>query len=261
MDFLPKVRTEDGIVFIEINNPPLNIIDNGVITAILSILDEVESDPSCRALVLSGAGEKGFSAGASVEEHRPEQAPDMIKQMVRLFERLHNTPLVTLAAIHGVCFGGGAELALACDFIVASEDVKFSIPEITLGCYPPFAMLQLPTQIGNRRAKEMILSGKGINAEIMSSFGLANLIVPRNELIEAATGFLQKILINPPDIVSLTLKRMRMLESSNSFSDNQQMGQLFLEDLMSHPDYIEGITSFLDKRKPAWGNMRMKEKR
>jgi enoyl-CoA hydratase/carnithine racemase len=95
----------------------------------------------------------------------------------------------------------------------------------------------------------------------MSSFGLANLIVPRNELIEAATGFLQKILINPPDIVSLTLKRMRMLESSNSFSDNQQMGQLFLEDLMSHPDYIEGITSFLDKRKPAWGNMRMKEKR
>ncbi len=223
-----------------------------MIASILSIIDEVENDPSCRALVLSGAGEKGFSAGASVEEHRPEQAPEMIEQMVNLFGRLHNTSLVTLAAIHGVCFGGGAELALACDFIVASEDVNFSIPEISLGCYPPFAMLQLPTQIGNRRAKEMILSGKGINAEKMSSLGLANLIVPRVDLIEGATGFLQNILINPSSIVSLTLKRMRMLENSNSSFDLMQMGNLFLEDLMSHPDYIEGITSFLEKRKPVW---------
>ncbi|DAC51774.1 MAG TPA: hypothetical protein HA340_01330 [Candidatus Thalassarchaeaceae archaeon] len=241
-----------SIALLEINNPPVNIIDSAVIMGLINTLNDLGNDPFCRAVIISGAGEKGFSAGASVAEHLPEEAPEMIEKMVNLLKTMHSTQLITIATVHGFCFGGGAEVALACDFVIASEDAKFGIPEITLGCYPPFAMLQLPNLVGIRKAKEMILSGRAIKAEDAKKIGLINLIVGQDALEESAIEFLTPILNNPPRIVALTLTRLREIESLGTLDGHQKMGQLFIDDLCTHPDYIEGITSFLEKRKPSW---------
>jgi len=254
-DFVQLIRG-DGVATLIIDNPPVNIVDSDVLASLVSALDELEADPLCRAVILTGAGEKGFSAGASVQEHLPKQAPQMIEKMTILLERMHVTPLVTVAAVHGICLGGGAEVALACDFVIASENSKIGIPEITLGCYPPFAMVQLPGLIGKRKAKEMILTGRPVQAEEAERIGLINQVTSRDNLMKSATDFLLPILNNPPRIVALTLSRLRALEPFISSPGHRMMGQLFVSDLVSHPDYVEGITSFLEKREASWKGKR-----
>ena len=251
-----SVVVENGVALVTINNPPVNIIDSSVLTSLVATLDSLEADPLCRAMILIGAGEKGFSAGASVEEHLPDVAPDMIAQMTNILERLHATPLVTVAAVHGICFGGGAEVVFGCDFVIASENTKIGIPEITLGCYPPFAMVQLPSLVGMRKTKEMVLSGRAVRAEEAKEIGLVNGVVKAEELLDSCHSFLTPILKNPPRIVALTLARLRSLETLVGEPGHKKMGAAFLTDLMTHPDYIEGMTSFLEKRKPHWKGKR-----
>lgn len=246
----------DGVAIVTIDNPPVNIVDSAVLSALLSILDELEADPLCRAMILRGAGEKGFSAGASVEEHLPAAAPAMIEQMTTLLERMHATPLVTVAAVHGICLGGGAEVALACDFVIAAEGSKIGIPEITLGCYPPFAAVQLPGLVGIRKAKEMILSGRALRCDEALACGLVNDVVELEELLPASKDFLSPILRNPPRIVALTLARLRALTPLLDQPGHRKMGEAFLSDLLTHPDYNEGMNSFLEKRKPKWKGKR-----
>lgn len=247
---------DEGVALVTIENPPVNIIDSFVLTTLISTLDELEANPLCRAMILTGAGEKGFSAGASVEEHLPQAAPAMIEQMTTLLERMHTTPLVTLAAVHGICLGGGAEVALACDFVIAAKGSRIGIPEITLGCYPPFAAVQLPSLVGIRKTKEMILSGRALKSEEALACGLVNKVVAPGELLTKSGNFLSPILRNPPRIVALTLARLRALDTLVEQPGHRNMGEAFLSDLLTHPDYNEGMNSFLEKRKPKWKGKR-----
>jgi len=256
MSELISIERDQSVALVTINNPPVNIVDSAVLSELLSTLNLLEADPLCRALILTGGGEKGFSAGASVEEHLPTAAPQMIGQMTEILERLLESPLVTLAAVHGICLGGGAELALGCDFVIASNDTKIGIPEITLGCYPPFAMVQLPDLVGIRKAKEMVLSGRAISADEALQFGLVNSVVSRKELQGACRNLLTPILKNSPRIVALTLSRLRSLQTLVNDAGHKKMGGAFLSDLMTHPDYNEGMNSFLEKRKPNWKGKR-----
>ncbi len=242
----------DSILVIEINNPPVNIVDSKVIEALLLAFEQAEADLDCRAVIITGAGNKGFSAGASIEEHLPDQAPAMIEGMTVLLECLERTPLLTLAAIHGICLGGGAEVALACDLIIATDDCKIGIPEITVGCYPPFAMLQLPSMVGMRRAKQMILSGTPISGSQAEKIGLVNNCTTYDSLMDESLEMLASILSNPPQIVEVALRKLRSLDIQSDRTTHRVMGEGFLEDLVKHPDYIEGLTAFLEKRNPEW---------
>ncbi|HJN55292.1 MAG TPA: enoyl-CoA hydratase/isomerase family protein [Candidatus Poseidoniales archaeon] len=235
-----------------IDNPPLNIIDAEVMGGLLSALSEAESDATCRAFILYAAGDRGFSAGASVAEHMPGQAEAMIAGMSEVLTRFHATPLLTVAAVHGLCLGGGAEVALACDFVIATEDSRIGIPEITIGCYPPFAMLQLPSLVGTRRAKEMILSGRILQAQEAEGIGLVNRLVERDQLLKSADDIITPILSHSPSIVSIALARMRQLDRRVNTPDYFEMGSHFLSDLLDHPDYIEGLTAFEEKREANW---------
>ncbi len=256
MSEVVSVEKDDGIAIVTIDNPPVNIIDSSVLTALDEVLTRLEADPFCRAVVLRGAGEKGFSAGASVAEHLPDAAPAMIGQMTALLERMHSTPLVTVAALHGICLGGGAEVALAADFVIAAEGSRIGIPEITLGCYPPFAMVQLPTLVGMRKAKEMVLTGSAVKSEEAEQIGLVNRVVANDDLMEESKKLLRRVLRNPPRIVAMTIVRMRSLEPLLSDQGHRRMGEAFLSDLLTHPDYNEGMNSFLEKRTPQWKGKR-----
>jgi cyclohexa-1,5-dienecarbonyl-CoA hydratase len=252
-------KREGSVLVVEIENPPVNIIDSKVISVLIQALDEAEADTSCCAMVISGSGTKGFSAGASIEEHLPDQATGMIGGMTDLLERLGNTPLVTLAAVHGICLGGGAEVALACDFVVTSEDSRIGIPEITVGCYPPFAMLQLPSLVGMRRAKQMILTGTPISGQEAADTGLVSKCVRNEDLMRESMEMLAPILSNPPQVVEMALRNLRSLDTLLHTVGHRRMGERFLTDLILHPDYTEGLTAFLEKRDPEWQSDRSNE--
>jgi|TARA_B100000959_G_scaffold9951_1_gene10055 cyclohexa-1,5-dienecarbonyl-CoA hydratase len=251
---------ENGsVLVIEIENPPVNIIDSKVIASMVQAIDAAGSNTDCRAIVIVGAGDKGFSAGASIEEHLPEHAPEMIGKLVELLERLGETPLVTLAAVNGFCFGIGVEVALACDFIVVSEDCKMGIPEITVGCYPPFAMLQIPPSVGMRKAKQMILSGTPITGSEAEAIGLVNKCVPKEDLLRESMALLDPVLSNSPRIVEIALRNLRSLDQLVHGTGHRRMGERFISDLIDHPDYSEGLNAFLEKRKPEWQDGREPE--
>ena len=251
MSELVHIEVVESIAYVEIDNPPLNIVDDATLSAFIEAIDSLENTSSIRALVLSGAG-KSFSAGASIEEHLPAAAPEMISKMATTLERLHTTPLVTVAMAQGLCLGGGAEIALGCDFVIGADNLRIGIPEITVGSYPPFAMLQLPSLIGIQAAKEMILSGRLMEADEAQSSGLIAIIVPQDELRSTAESLLAPILKNSPSIVSLALLHMRELNRLLVDPGYSKMGQLFLADLLDHPDYLEGLTAFLEKRSADW---------
>ncbi|MBT4407049.1 MAG: enoyl-CoA hydratase/isomerase family protein [Euryarchaeota archaeon] len=249
---LVELFVENSTAYVCINNPPVNIVDAPVLDKLCQIIDTIEQDSSIRAMVLYSAGEKGFSAGASIEEHLPEVASSMIEQMTCILERLQETPLITLSEVHGLCLGGGAELAFACDFLISTSDAKIGVPEVTVGCYPPFAMMQLPNAVGMRIAKEIILSGRMISGERAYEIGLANKISSREEMRETTNNMLKPILRNPPNIISLTLAHLRNIQNGKTNPGHRVMGEGFITDLIENKDYFEGLTSFLEKRRPEW---------
>lgn len=246
------LKVEGQVAFVTINNPPVNIVDTPVLKQFNQIMDDLEKNPQVRALVLSASGDKGFSAGASIEEHLPDVAADMIEIMTSTLEALHSSSLLTVAEVHGLCLGGGAELAFACDFLITTPDAIIGVPEITVGCYPPFAMMQLPNTVGIRLAKEMILSGRTISGDRAYELGLANRVCSTGALRQTSEKLLKPMLKNPPHIVSLALKQMRNIQSLEMTPGHREMGSQFLGDLMNNEDYLEGLNSFLEKRRPEW---------
>jgi cyclohexa-1,5-dienecarbonyl-CoA hydratase len=204
-----------------------------------------------RLLAFSGAG-KHFSFGASVEEHRPEQVGGMLEGFHGLFRDLMETDVPTLALVRGQCLGGGLELASFCDRIVAEEGAMLGQPEIRLGVFAPMASLLLPWRCG-ARASELLLTGKAIDAGTAASWGLVDQVVAAGEGEGAVTGWLEETLL------PLSASSVRFARRASRWWLHRSLGQgieeleqLYLDDLMNTHDAVEGIQSFLEKRKPTW---------
>ena len=158
---------------IVLRHPPLNVIDIAMMEELAQSLAEIEARPDVSVIVISGDG-KAFSAGVDVAAHTPDKVDEMLTKFHAVIRALVATTKVTIAAVHGHCLGGGAELAMVCDIVYTTESAQWGFPEIKLGCYPPVACTALAALVGQKRAAELILTGRTISGKEAAEIGLAN---------------------------------------------------------------------------------------
>jgi enoyl-CoA hydratase len=249
-------ETEGGVAVIKFNRPKaLNAINPDVLTEVNQALDNIEKEPSIKVLVLTGEGEKAFVAGADISHMvnlSPLQARDFSRAGHELAFRLETLPIPVIACVNGFALGGGTEMALASDFIYASENAKFGQPEINLGVIPGFGGTQrLSRLVGKAMAKELCMTGAMIKAHEAKEIGLVNKVFPPDILWEETMKTAQ--LIASKGRVSLkAVKDCIQRGNDVDLRDGCFMEMDAFGLCMSSPDGKEGMTAFLEKRKPEF---------
>jgi len=241
------------IASIVLNRPPLNIINLEMLDELNAAWSEVE-DLKAQVAVLSGAGERAFSAGVDVADHMPDKIETMIEKFHHFVRRIRRSDCITIAAIQGHTLGGGAELAMMCDLIVAADDTQIGQPEISLGCYPPVAAAYLPGAVGFHKASEMVLVGEPVSAARAEQFGLINKVVPRANLSEAVDDYVDKLLAKSSTVLALTKRALREGAGHHFEKALDGLQDLYLRELVKTDDMGEGMNAFLEKRPPSWKN-------
>ncbi len=242
------LEKNERVLDVKLNIPPVNVVDTAGCKALAEKLKEAAKDETIAAVLLSGEG-KCFSAGASVEEHKKEPAQEMIPAFAAACQALYDMPVPTVALVHGFCFGGGFELALYADFIVADPGASFAVPEVKLAFFPPLACSALPGIVGRQNAAHMIFTGDTIDAQRAHTIGLVQQIVEQAEWGKIAKKFNR----SSAPVLRLAKKALRAgLETPVKNVDSPITNDLFLKQLYEIEDVNEGITSFAEKRKPDW---------
>ena len=248
-------RVEDGLGIIEINNPPANVYTLESLKLLDEAIVKARFDSSVYVIVLMGSGDKFFSAGADIRMLAEETIE--FKNNFALFGhetllRMENTPKLVIAGINGHCVGGGLEIAMACDFIYASENAKFGQPEINLGIIPGFGGTQrLPRLVGKAMAKELCLTGVMISAREAKEIGLVNKVFPPDKLWDET----MKTAKNMASKGRVSLKAVKDCIERGCDVDLRD-GCYMEADVFglctASPDAREGMTAFMEKRKPEF---------
>jgi cyclohexa-1,5-dienecarbonyl-CoA hydratase len=243
---MPKLSvTHDEHAYrITLNAPPLNILDIELLEALRDAIAGVK--PDRHALILDAAGDKAFSAGASVHDHLGDRVVTMLDRFHDCFRLLAKLDLVTVALVRGAALGGGCELAMACDFVLASNRAQFGQPEINLGVFPPVAAYQLSRIAPPRRGLELLLTGDTIDAQTALSLSLVNAVVDDFE------PWLEKLWKQSASSLRFAKKAFRLAQSADFDERLAAVERLYLEELMKTSDANEGLNAFVEKRKPAW---------
>jgi cyclohexa-1,5-dienecarbonyl-CoA hydratase len=229
-------------------HPPLNVIDFPMMDEMLAAFAQLEQHSEVSVVVISG-GERGFSAGVDVAAHTPEKIPAMLQKFHGVIGALVKLPKITMAEVHGVCLGGGAELAMVCDMAYTTRDAKWGFPEITLGCYPPVACAALA---GQKRAAELVFTGRTFSGDQAAAWGLANEAHTEGELQRAIQGTLDYLLKLSPAALAVAKKAFYAWDSIHLDKGLARAEKIYLEELMQTEDVKEGIAAWMEKRKPAW---------
>lgn len=236
---------------IELRHPPLNVIDVPMMEELARSLAEVESHQDVSVIVLSGEG-KAFSAGVDVAAHIPDKVEEMLAKFHGVIRAVIATKKVTIAAVHGHCLGGGAELAMVCDIAYTTDTAQWGFPEIKLGCYPPVACTALAALVGQKRAAELILTGRTINGREAAEIGLANRAVSASELANTVNECIADLRKLSPVALVLAKKASYAWDSMHFDKGLARAEKIYFEDLMKTADAHEGIRSFMEKREPKW---------
>ena len=253
------VDKSGGITTLRLNRPEKKNAFNGRLRAELeSALEEIAGDPAQRVVIVTG-GEEFFCAGADISEILEASTAEATYRHARefqlLFDKIEALPQPVVAAVAGYALGGGCELALACDFRIASEGTKFGLPEIKIGAFPGGGGTQrLPRLIGAAKAKEAILTGEPIGAEQALAFGLVMKIVPKGKLLEEANAFAARLAALP----RLALEASKMLISRGLEIDlaaGLELEARSFGNLAGSHDLREGTAAFLEKRRPNFNGM------
>lgn len=235
---------------VTLNRPPLNILDIPTIARLGEVVSELDRDEDLQLVVIRGAGDRAFSAGVAVQDHTPELVGPMLESLHGAIRKLRDLSAVTVAAVRGHCLGGGMELALACDLVVATEDARFGQPEIELGCYPPVAAALYPSLIGPGRTLDLLLTGRTLTCEEAERMGLIARRVA--DLDEGLAKLSAEVLAKSAAVVRLTKKAVRAgrdLGFSEALAESER---LYLDELCPTADMAEGVAAFLEKRRPVW---------
>jgi len=248
------VRTErqGARVIVTIDHPPANAISSAVIAGLRAAFAAAVADPAVRVAVITGDGERFFSAGADVTEFPSAGGGNTATGGQQLTLEMESLPIVIVAAINGMALGGGLELALACDARIAASSARFGQPEIKLGIIPGWGGTQrLPRFIGRARAMTMLLSGDPIDAATALEWGLVSKVVDGAELLAAATELAEVFEKRAPLAVAAT-KRAVAGGLDRPIADGLAAEQREFAGLFASEDAREGITAFLEKRAPNW---------
>jgi cyclohexa-1,5-dienecarbonyl-CoA hydratase len=248
-------RIEDRVARVRFARPPLNIFDIAMMREIDAGLTDVMGRRDVVAVVFEAAANtRAFSAGVSIEEHREETIYQMLESFHNIFRTLMQMAKPAVAVVDGPALGGGCELVAGCDIVVASASARFGQPEIKLGVFPPVAAILLPRVIGERRARELLLTGEIFDAQEALRLGLVNYVVESQQL-EAK---LQEILSKLRELSAPALEMTRRaMDAARGRPFDEALGRvedIYLNDLMKTGDAHEGVRAFMEKRKPVWKN-------
>jgi len=244
----------DRLVTLTIDRPPQNVLDIVLMEELNRALDQASREQSAKVLMITGAGEKVFSAGVDVMDHTPDKVVQMIEVFHGILKRLMVFPLPTVAALNGSAFGGGCELTIACDMVVAVEGAKLGQPEIKLGVFPPIAAILMPRILPLPKVMEMLLGGNPIEAREALELGMVNRVFPRATFAHDCRQFLEQFLSLSRVALLYTKKAVRDATGKPFFEALFTVEQIYLKELMATCDAVEGLNSFMAKRKPVWQN-------
>ena len=236
---------------IRLANPPLNVLTIGLMREMLQALDDFEAHQDIAVIVIEGDA-RAFSAGVDIKAHVPEQIREMLTSFHGVIRAIVGSRKVTVAAVRGACLGGGAELAMVCDMVYTARDATWGFPEIKLGCYPPVATVALPVLVGQKRASEMILTGRSISGDEAVAIGLANRSVRAEELQNLVQETLSELGRLSPTALAHAKKALYSWDAVHFDKGLARAEKIYLEELISTVDAREGIMAFLEKRRPKW---------
>jgi enoyl-CoA hydratase/carnithine racemase len=252
-----RVEQDGAVAVVTIDHPPMNALSAALLEELEAEIERMDADESVRAIVIEGAGERAFVAGADITEFpslrdAPPDEGGSARGIQKLGARMDKARLPFIAAIQGWCLGGGLELAMACDIRVASEDAKLGQPEIKLGLIPGGGGTQrLPRLVGLGRAMYLNLTGDPIDAQTAYDWGLVEKVVPAAGLNEAALGIAQTIAARSPHSVAVLRELARTTRDLSLEEGLRREAEGFRRCLGSE-DGAEGVAAFLEKREPQF---------
>jgi enoyl-CoA hydratase len=245
----------DRVAWITLNRPEaMNAQSDGLRMELVDALEQASEDEEVFVVVITGSGDKAFSAGADVAQYVTRVPSYVVSQkyILRPFELIRNMTKPVVACVNGLALGAGCELMISCDIIIAADDVKIGQTEVRVGLIPGGGGTQvLPRLVGEKKAKELIFTGRMITAEEAKDLGIINQVVPREQLREATDNLVNELLRNSPAIIGLA-----KIAINRSLEIPLQAGMSYERDLFalafSYEDQKEGATAFLEKRKPTY---------
>ncbi len=249
--------TDEGVGIVTFNRPDVrNALNWETWIEFEDVLRKLHGDPKIRVAILTGAGEQAFIAGADLhmlKNRTPQDAIDASKKANEILLFMESMDEPVIAAINGSALGGGCEIALACDIRIASEQAELGQTEVRVGIMPGYGgNVRLMRLIGSGRAKEMIYTGKIIKAQEAERIGLVNRVVPPEKLMEEAMTLAKQIARGP---AAIHIAKKSMFQAfQNPFIESLQRDSDLYGEVYKTKDFKEGVTAFLEKRKPAFGN-------
>jgi cyclohexa-1,5-dienecarbonyl-CoA hydratase len=248
-----EVTKEKGAAHVYLNRPKHNVFNIGMMEELTTLLAELNTDADLKCVVIAARG-ASWCAGVEVADHKPELAPEMIRVFDALLKQIHALSVPSIAAVNGACLGGGMEVAIACDMVVASKAAIFGQPEIKLGFLPPYAAVRLPHLVGPSKAIEICTTGRRYSAEAMHQMGLAAELFDAEAFDEGLAKLIKEIQHCSPLIIRLNKQAVTRHLGMDIDAAMASVGDMFLNQLMKTEDTLEGIKSFEEKRRPVWKN-------
>jgi cyclohexa-1,5-dienecarbonyl-CoA hydratase len=251
---LEPLRVEPGAICrITLDRPPLNVLTTPLLDELDAALAAAFADEATKLVVLSGGG-RAFCAGVDVADHTADRVRPMITAFHRVIARLLAGDAPVVAAVHGAALGGGLELALACDVVLARADARLGQPEITLGVFPPAAAALLPRLIGRHAALDLILTGRVLTAAEAKAAGLVTQVLPVEDFAARVDAYAAALAGLSRPVLRLAKRAVvggldRPVAHALAEAD-----RLYLDELMALRDPHEGIAAFIEKRAPVWSD-------
>lgn len=248
-----RVERKGGVVRLVLDRPPVNVLHLSLLAELEEAVVGLAGDDEARVVVLAGA-DRAFCAGVEVADHLPERLEDTLSRFGAVIRGLLGLPMPVVGAVHGAAMGGGCELALACDVVLARDDLRMGVPEVRLGAIPPAAAALLPRLVGRQRALDLVLSGRGLDAEEALALGLASRVWPEPRFEAAVDDYVRGLAALSRPVLRLAKRAVREglerpLEEALAGAES-----VYRRELAPLLDAREGLAAFMEKREPAWSD-------
>lgn len=244
---------EADVATLTLDRQPHNIMNIEMMEQVNSALLDLRDHRELKVLVIRGRG-PAFCGGVEIGDHTRERVGRMMQVFHRIFDTMRMLDVIAISAVDGPALGGGFELAIGCNMVLASESATFALPQIEMGVFPPLAAVVLPRASLRRKAMEWILTGEEISAQELERFGLVNRVFPDDQFEEKLQEFVGKLTAKSGPVLQLA-KRAQFEAYYSAYEEAlSKVENLYLRDLMALEDAREGIESKLQGRKPEWRN-------
>jgi len=243
----------NGVARITLDRAPVNVLNLSLLEELARVLGDVRGAANVHCVLLEGSG-KAFCAGVDVADHTPDRVERMLTLFQEVIDALLALPVPVICAVQGVALGGGMELAIACDVILAREDAIFGQPEIRLGVFPPAAAAILPALIGRQRALDLIISGRAVTAAEAQAMGMVSATVPIADFARRVDDYVSQLASLSAPVLRLAKRAVTEGLGLGADAALANAERLYLEELMALEDPQEGLAAWIAKRTPKWRN-------